>query len=214
MLVLPSPKRLLLGYLLGAMLTSIALGLVIVFTLSGSSQVTSSAQHTVNPALDIALGLLILVIAFVLGTGRDTRRRARSERKRAAQVDKAPPRWKQALSGGAARTPVADGVAPTLPGAPPPPGLPHLSTEELANPCRRRRARSPPRRLLPRRAPPDQHGEPPHDRNRRHGPRLQPDHAAPAGDPRAGLRDRTCEGPGRRAALQRLAQPRRRPDRP
>src|SRR4051812_37974969 len=50
MLVLPSPKRLLLGYLLGAMLTSISLGLVIVFTLSGSSTATSTAQHTVNPA--------------------------------------------------------------------------------------------------------------------------------------------------------------------
>src|SRR5436189_1099080 len=96
MLVLPSPKRLLLGYLLGAMLTSITLGLVIVFTLSGSSKATSTAQHTVNPALDITLGLLILVVAFVVGTGRDTRRRARSERKHAAQVDKAPPRWKQA----------------------------------------------------------------------------------------------------------------------
>ena len=35
MLVLPSPKRLLLGYLLGALMTSITLGLLIVFTLGG-----------------------------------------------------------------------------------------------------------------------------------------------------------------------------------
>ena len=44
MLLLPSPKKLMLGYLLGAMLTSITLGLVIVFTLKHSSLV-----HTAKP---------------------------------------------------------------------------------------------------------------------------------------------------------------------
>jgi hypothetical protein len=132
MLVLPRPKRLLLGYLLGAMLTSITLGLVIVFTLSGSSQGTSTAQHTVNPALDIVLGLLILVIAFVVGTGRDTRRRARSERKRAAQADKAPPRWKQALSGGSARTTFVVGALLTLPGASYLAGLHQIAKQNLS----------------------------------------------------------------------------------
>src|SRR5690242_9741427 len=117
MLVLPSPKRLLLGYLLGAYLTSITLGLVIVFTLGGSSTGTSSAKHTVNPILDIAVGLLILIIAFVVGTGRDERRRARRERKHAAQATKAPPRWKQALSAGSARTTFVVGALLTLPGA-------------------------------------------------------------------------------------------------
>jgi hypothetical protein len=116
MLVLPSPKRLLLGYLLGAMLTSVTVGLVIVFSLNGASSATSTAKHTVNPAVDIALGLLILVIAFVVGTGRDTRRRSRRERKRAVQVGKAPPRWKQALSGGTARTTFVVGALLTLPG--------------------------------------------------------------------------------------------------
>ena len=37
MLLLPDPKRLMLGYWLGAMLMSITLGLVIVFTLESSS---------------------------------------------------------------------------------------------------------------------------------------------------------------------------------
>jgi hypothetical protein len=117
MLVLPSPRRLLLGYLAGAMMTSITLGIVIVFSLSGTSRTTSTAEHTVNPAVDIALGALILVVVFVVGTGRDSRRRARSERKRAATVSKAPPRWKQALSGGSARTTFAVGALLTLPGA-------------------------------------------------------------------------------------------------
>jgi hypothetical protein len=117
MLVLPSPKRLLLGYLCGAMTISITLGLLIVFVLGGSSSGTSTAKHTINPVVDIVLGALILVIAFVVGTGRDKRRRARAERKRAAKADKAPPKWKQALSGGTARTTFVVGVLLTLPGA-------------------------------------------------------------------------------------------------
>ena len=117
MLVLPSPKRLLLGYLLGALMTSITLGLLIVYTLGGSSEATSTAKHTINPIWDLALGGLILVIAFVVGTGRDTRRRARSERKKAAKADKAPPKWQQKLSGGTARTTFAIGALLTLPGA-------------------------------------------------------------------------------------------------
>ncbi len=99
MLVLPSPKKLLLGYLLGALMTSITLGLVIVFSLNGSSSTTSTAKRTVNPVFDLALGALILVAVFVVATGRDTGRRARAERKRAAREGAAPPRWKQALSG-------------------------------------------------------------------------------------------------------------------
>lgn len=117
MLVLPNPGRLLLGYLLGAMMTSVTLGLLIVFSLDGSSAATSRAKHTLNPVFDIVLGGLVLIIAFVVATGRDTRRRARSERKRAARADKGPPRWKRALSRGGARTTFAIGAVLTLPGS-------------------------------------------------------------------------------------------------
>jgi len=116
MLVMPHPRRLLLGYLLGAMMTSVTLGLLIVFALDGSSALTSTAKHTLNPLVDIVLGGLLLVIAFVVATGRDTRRRARSERRRAAKADKGPPRWKRALSRGGARTTFAIGAVLTLPG--------------------------------------------------------------------------------------------------
>ena len=116
MLVLPHPRRLLLGYLLGAMMTSVTLGLLIVFSLDGSSAVTSTAKHTVNPIVDIVLGGLLLVIAFVVATGRDIRLRARSERRRAAKANKGPPRWKRALSHGGARTTFAIGAVLTLPG--------------------------------------------------------------------------------------------------
>jgi hypothetical protein len=116
MLVLPAPRRLLLGYLCGALMTSVTLGLLIVFSLDGSSPVTSAAEHTINPVFEIVLGGLILVIAFVVATGRDTRRRTRAERRRAAKAGKPPPKWKEALSGGTARRTFLIGAMLTLPG--------------------------------------------------------------------------------------------------
>ena len=72
MLLLPHPKRLLLGYLLGAAMTSVTVGLVIVFALRHSG-LTKATQTTLGPGVDIALGCLALAIAVVLGTGRDQR---------------------------------------------------------------------------------------------------------------------------------------------
>ena len=67
MLLLDHPKRLLLGYLLGGPVTSVTLGLVIVFTLDGSA---STAQHTLSPAMDLALGGILLVLALMIRPGR------------------------------------------------------------------------------------------------------------------------------------------------
>lgn len=116
MLLLERPKRLMLGYLGGAMLTSITLGLVIVFSLSGSST-TKTTQHTLSPAVDIALGAILLVVAFVLFTGRYDRLRQRRLERKAARPDKGPPRWQRELSKGSARTTFIVGVLLTLPGA-------------------------------------------------------------------------------------------------
>ena len=94
MLLLPSPKRLMAGYLLGAYLTSITLGLVIVFTLEGSSA-ESTSKHTVSPLEDIVVGAFALAIAFVLRTGRDQgfqeRRRAKKEAKLEAKREAGKP---------------------------------------------------------------------------------------------------------------------------
>ena len=65
MLLLERPAKLMLGYLVGAMMTSITLGLVIVFSLSDSSA-TNTTQNTLSPAVDIALGGIALVGAFVV----------------------------------------------------------------------------------------------------------------------------------------------------
>jgi hypothetical protein len=85
MLLLPNPKRLMIGYLLGAYTTSITLGLVIVFTLQGSST-ESTSKHTISPLEDIVVGLLAVLIAFVLGTGRDAGFQARRSEKKDAKL--------------------------------------------------------------------------------------------------------------------------------
>jgi len=91
MLLLDRPARLMSGYLLGAYMTSITLGLIIVFSLSGSSA-SNTTENTLSPAADIGLGALALVVSFVLYTGRDRRLKERRQARKAASPDKAPPR--------------------------------------------------------------------------------------------------------------------------
>lgn len=84
MMLLPNPRRLMAGYLLGAYTTSITSGLLIVYTLNHSNA-TSVAKHKINPGEQIGVGVLCLAIAYVLATGRDRpfqeRRRAKKETK-------------------------------------------------------------------------------------------------------------------------------------
>src|SRR3954452_8848883 len=79
MMLLPETKRLMLGYLLGAYLTSISLGLLIVFTLHDSGSV-STARNTLTPAEDLVLGALALIIGFVLRSDRIEQRRHHKEK--------------------------------------------------------------------------------------------------------------------------------------
>ena len=125
MLLLPSPSRLMLGYLLGAYLTSITLGIVIVFSLTNSST-TNTTENTISPAVDIALGVLALVGAWVVWSGRHERRRERTRARKAAEPDKGPPRWQRELSKGSARTTFVVGALLTLPGASYLAGLDHI----------------------------------------------------------------------------------------
>jgi hypothetical protein len=116
MLTLEKPDRLLTGYLLGAALTSVTCGLVLVFALPHSST-SSTAKHSVDPVLNIVLGALILLVVFVVGTGRDKRRQARSARKREEAKNKPPARWRRQLSKGSIRDTFLVGVLLSFPGA-------------------------------------------------------------------------------------------------
>src|SRR5947209_5729473 len=115
MMLAPHPVRLMLGYLLGALMTSITLGLVIVFSLQGSDAV-STTKRTLGPAATLTLGVIALTVAFVLGTGRDERLAERRRARKAAKA-KGPPRWQRALGKGSARVTFAIGALLTLPGA-------------------------------------------------------------------------------------------------
>ena len=110
LLILPNPKKLMLGYLAGALMTSVTLGLVIVFALQDSGA-GDTAKRTINPVLDIAAGAILLVISIVIGTGRQPHRKPKEPKK-----DKAPPRWQQALSKGSPRITFVVGALLTLPG--------------------------------------------------------------------------------------------------
>jgi Sap, sulfolipid-1-addressing protein len=135
MLLLPHPKRLLLGYLCGAAMTSVTLGLVIVFALRHAG-LTKTTQVTLGPGEDIVLGCLALAIAFVLRSGRDRKlAERRRERKAAKGKDEAgPPRWQQALGRGSARTTFVVGALLTLPGATYITALYRISDENLSDP--------------------------------------------------------------------------------
>ena len=136
MLLLDHPKRLLLGYLAGATLTSVTLGLVIVFALDGSSGATSTTKNTLNPAADLALGAILLVVAYVIRPGRVPReggRVAERRRRRAeAKKDTGPPKWQQYLSRGTARTTFVIGVLLTLPGGSYLIGLSHIADQDAS----------------------------------------------------------------------------------
>jgi Sap-like sulfolipid-1-addressing protein len=114
MLLLDHPKRLLLGYLLGALMTSITLGLVVVFALDGSAK---TAQHTLSPAYDLALGALLIAISFAISRWSESGIAERRRRKKEAKPEKGPPLWQRKLSRGSPRTTFVVGALLTLPGA-------------------------------------------------------------------------------------------------
>lgn len=82
MMLLPDPKRLMLGYLLGSYLTSISVGLLIAFSLHHSSGV-ESARTTLTPAEDLVFGAIALIVGLVLRSefGEERRRRKKESAK-------------------------------------------------------------------------------------------------------------------------------------
>jgi hypothetical protein len=116
MLLLPNPKRLMLGYLLGAYLTSISLGMLIVFTLHDTSSV-ETARHNLSPVEDLVVGTIILLVGLVLKTERAAemreRRQQRKEEKAGEKKESLPERL---LGRGSPRVTFVVGVILTFPG--------------------------------------------------------------------------------------------------
>jgi Sap, sulfolipid-1-addressing protein len=131
MLTLPSPRRLLSGYFLGAALTSVTCGLLLAFLWPGSST-ASTAKRTINPVLDLAFGVLVLLIVARVARGRDRRARAWREHRREKAKDKPPPRWNRVLSKGSARDTFIVGIVLSFPGASYIAGMDALHKQHLA----------------------------------------------------------------------------------
>lgn len=108
MLLLPSPRRLMFGYLGGALTTGMIVGVAIVEWLPNSSSV-GTTKHTVAPSLDFAFGTIALVAAYAIHSGKPKRKKKEGPKKT--------PRWQRALSGGRARTTFVIGLLLSFPGA-------------------------------------------------------------------------------------------------
>jgi hypothetical protein len=91
-----NPKRLLISFLAGGLMTTIGVGLAIVFSLEGTQIVDSSKSKT-GPAVDIAVGTLCLVAAFV---ARRRGLRRPPDREPEKQKSKGPSRTERALARG------------------------------------------------------------------------------------------------------------------
>jgi len=136
MLLLENPRRLMLGYLLGAYVTSISTGLVIVFALSDSSA-ESASKNSLSPSADIAVGLLLLLVAFVLATDRDRPLRERKARRKQAKLEANGGEEKEALplrllGRGSPRVAFVVGLLLSFPGLAYLTGLSHINKLDAA----------------------------------------------------------------------------------
>ncbi len=116
MLLLPNPKRLMIGYLLGAYLTSISLGMLIVFVLHDTSSV-ETARHNLSPVEDIIVGTLVLTIGLALKTGRVAAMRERRQQRKAEKAGGKKESLPERLLGrGSPRITFVVGILLTFPG--------------------------------------------------------------------------------------------------
>lgn len=112
----PNPLRMLSGFMVGALTISIVAGLLIVQGIESSGAVSKS-NHSTKPGLDIAIGVLSLLVAWGVWSGRITggflKRRKKTEREEAA---KKPSVITRALSSGSVTLALVAGVVLNLPG--------------------------------------------------------------------------------------------------
>lgn len=109
------PRRLLAAYLLGGLLTSIAVGIAIVTSLK-ELEVLSGSSPAADPIVNFTVGLLALIVAYALATDRDAGLEQRRRERKASKPSRDP--WSQrVLNRGTAPIAFAVGVALNLPGA-------------------------------------------------------------------------------------------------
>ena len=111
----PNPRLLLLAYLAGGMLASVAIGIAVVVSLNGSTLLSGSSPAA-DPIVNFTMGALALIVAYVLATDRDASLEQRRRERRASRPPR-DPRSERVLSRGTTPIAFAVGVALNLPGA-------------------------------------------------------------------------------------------------
>jgi hypothetical protein len=71
LLTLPNPRRLLVGYLLGALAISFTCGPLLVFALSTTGSAGNESKHYISPTIDILFGTYILFVVARVARHRD-----------------------------------------------------------------------------------------------------------------------------------------------
>jgi hypothetical protein len=117
MLLLPRPGRLMFGYWLGAMLTGVASGLVIVFALKGTGA-EHTTRHTLGPVVWLVVAALLMVtaLALAMGAGSGVRERREARREKNGKAKKKP-KWQKTLQEGNAWHTFVVGILLSFPGA-------------------------------------------------------------------------------------------------
>ncbi len=116
MLLTPHPKRLMLGYLLGAYTTSFGVGLAYIFEIHGTGLVGNS-KHILSPAADVIIGAVALAVALALASDRDAPLREWRARRRERKGSRDGPSWQERmLSKGSARVTFVVGALLSFPG--------------------------------------------------------------------------------------------------
>jgi hypothetical protein len=117
MMLLPNTKKLMFGYLMGAYITSISLGMVIVFSLHDSGSV-NSAKRTLSPIEDLVIGAILLLVGYVLYSGYGEQLRERRKRRKEEKAgEESKQSWPERMLGrGSARVTFVVGLLLSFPG--------------------------------------------------------------------------------------------------
>ena len=107
----PKPERILIAFLAGGLISTVSIGTLVVFGLQDTSVVTSS-KSTTDPALNITIGALALLAAYVLTHVHDLPHR----RRRPAGTPKRSPFATRAIESGAPLAFVAGLLLNIVPG--------------------------------------------------------------------------------------------------
>ena len=95
----PNPRRLLGAYLAGGMLASLTVGLIVIAGLNSGHVLNGDSGRTINPAVDLVVGLLLLGLLYALLSGRGHHLAERRERKKAKQAESDKPSWSDRILG-------------------------------------------------------------------------------------------------------------------